>query len=70
MINRRSRNRVTNLLRYFKSKYNKELIDENSDNPGNFWKTVKQIMPGPGGKKRQVTNIRINGTLTSDEQEI
>ena len=39
---RRSRNRVTKLVRDSRSKYSRELIDENSDDPKKFWKTVKQ----------------------------
>ncbi len=68
MLYRRSRNCVTNVIRQAKSKFSRDLIDENSDNPKNFWKTVNRIMPGE--KKKKSTNIRINGTLISDEKEI
>ena len=52
------RNRVTKLVRDSKSKYSRELIDENSDDK-NFWKTVQQIMPGQ--KTKRVTSIDVNG---------
>ena len=65
---RRSRNRVTKLVRDSKSKYSRELIDENSDNPKKFWKTVKQIMPGQ--KAKRVTSIDVNGTQIYDDKEI
>ena len=63
---RRSRNRVTKLVRDSKSKYNRELIDENSDDPKKFWKTVKQIMPGQ--KTKRVTSIDVNGTQIYDDK--
>ena len=65
---RRSRNRVTKLVRDSKSKYSRELIDENSDDPKKFWKTVKQIMPGQ--KTKRVTSIDVNGTQIYDDKEI
>ena len=65
---RRSRNRVTKLVRDSKSKYNRELIDENSDDPKKFWKTVKQIMPGQ--KTKRVISIDVNGTQIYDDKEI
>ena len=65
---RRSRTRVTKLVRDSKSKYSRELIDENSDDPKKFWKTVKKIMPGQ--KAKRVTNIDVNGTQIYDDKEI
>ena len=67
-IYRRSPNRVTKLVRDTKSKYRRELIDENSDDPKKFWKTVKQIMPGQ--KTKRVTSIDVNGTQIYDDKKI
>ena len=38
------RNRVTREIKA-KEAYNRKLIEENSDNPKTYWKTVKKIMP-------------------------
>ena len=65
---RRSRNRVTKLVRDSKSKCSREFIDKNSDDPKKFWKTVKQIMPGQ--KTKRVTSIDVNGTQIYDDKEI
>ena len=65
---RRSRNRVTKLVRDSKSRYSRELIDENSDDPKKFWKTVKQIKPGQ--KTKRVTSIDVNRTQIYDDKEI
>ena len=65
---RRSRNRVTKLVRDSKSKCSRELIDKNSDDPKKVWKTVKQIMPGQ--KTKRVTSIDLNGTQIYDDKEI
>ena len=65
---RRSRNRVTKLVRDSKSKCSRELIDKNSDDPKKIWKTVKQIMPGQ--KTKRVTSIDLNGTQIYDDKEI
>ena len=65
---RRSRNRVTKLVRDSKSRYSRELIDENSDDPKKFWKTVKQIKPGQ--KTKRVTSIDVNRTQIYYDKEI
>ena len=44
------RNQVTLLIRKAKCNYNKKLIDDNSDNPKNFWKTINKILPNSKNK--------------------
>ena len=39
------RNKVTAAMRHTKSDYNRNLIQENLDNPRNFWKSMKKIFP-------------------------
>ena len=42
------RNQVNISLRRAKNTYNKDLLSENSNNPDNFWKTLKSIYPSSG----------------------
>ena len=42
---RRRRNKVTSNIRIAKAEYNSTLIEQNSDNPRNFWKAVKKVLP-------------------------
>ena len=39
------RNQVTTMIRKAKSSYNRRIIEENSDDPKNFWKAVKKVLP-------------------------
>ena len=39
------RNHCNNLLRYAKSKYNKDLLNKNRYSPRRFWKAIKNIFP-------------------------
>ena len=50
------RNHCNNLLRYAKSKFNKNLLVENRNNPEGFWKVIKKIFP-----KKASTNATSSG---------
>ena len=39
------RNQVTAMIRKAKSSYNRRIIEENSDDPKNFWKALKKVLP-------------------------
>ncbi len=57
-----------NKIRSAKAKYNRHLIEENSDNPSSFWKTMKKVMPGQA--KVESTNLVIDGKLCHESQQI
>ena len=43
---RTARNRVTNNIKKAKNTYNKKLVEDNSNDPKAFWKTIKKDSPG------------------------
>ena len=63
------RNQVTAQIRKAKCNYNKKLIQENSDNPKTFWKTINKILPNEK-KKRVPSVINIDGNLIIDRNKI
>lgn len=44
-LHRSQRSRVTNLIRDYKNRYSRKLIEE-SKNPKAFWKTMKKVLTG------------------------
>ena len=44
-MHKRFRNKVNTMTRKAKPSYNRKIIEENSDNPKNFWKAVKKVVP-------------------------
>lgn len=63
------RNQVTSQIRKAKCNYNKKLIQDNSDNPKTFWKTMNKILPNEK-KKRVPAAIHIDGNLITDRNKI
>ena len=63
------RNQVTAQIRKAKCNYNKKLIQDNSDNPKTFWKTINKILPNEK-KKRVPSAINIDGNLITDRNMI
>ena len=51
-----------------KENYSRKVVDENADNPRNFWKIVKRVIPNKAtGANSSTTNpINVDGTLTTE----
>ena len=47
---KRRKNACTNAIRSAKNRYHKELINENVNNPRQFWKNIKEVIPKNGSK--------------------
>ncbi len=63
------RNRVALQIRRAKYNYNKKIIQDNSDDPKSFWKTMKKILP-ERMKKNISTAMNIDGRLVSDNVQV
>lgn len=64
------RNQVNILLRKSKANYNKELLKENSNDPGKFWKTLKSIYPVSSKEPQRTQPFEVDDEKTSDEKKI
>ena len=65
----KSSNQVTMMIRKAKANYNKKIIEENSDNPKNFWKAVKKMLPSKTTKSQSPSSpepMTVNGNTTTD----
>ena len=69
---RRLRNRVNMSIRKAKDNYSRKVVDENADNPRNFWKIVKRVIPNKAtGAKSSTTNpINVDGRVTTEATTI
>ena len=69
---RRLRNRVNMSIRKAKENYSRKVVDENADNPRNFWKIVKRVIPNKAtGAKSSTTNpINVDGRVTTEATTI
>ena len=57
---RRPRNRINMSIRKAKENYSKKVVDENADNPRNFWKIVKSVIPNKATGAKSSTTKPIN----------
>ena len=62
------RNRVTKKIKAAKNLYNKKLVEENTNDPKAFWKTIKKILPGE--EKVKVSSISIDGENCTNKLKI
>ena len=63
------RNQVTAMIRKAKSSYNRRIIEENSDDPKNFWKAVKKVLPNKSVTPQPSASIEpmtVDGKTTTD----
>lgn len=63
------RNQVTAMIRKAKSSYNGRIIEENSDDPKNFWKAVKKVLPNKSVTPQpsaSIEPITVDGKTTTD----
>eukprot|EP00794_Sanderia_malayensis_P006539 gene6539-7278_t len=63
---KRSRNKVNNLVKTNKARYNKELLRENADSPEKFWSAIKTIYPTKDTSMTTTSMIEVNGQKTTD----
>ena len=64
------RNKVNILLRKSKANYNKQLLNENSNDPDKFWTTLKSIYPVSSKESQRTQSFEINDEKTSNEKKI
>ena len=66
---KRLRSQVTAMIRKAKSSYNRRIIEENSDDPKNFWKAVKKVLPNKSitpQPSASLEPITVDGKTTTD----
>ena len=57
------------MIRKAKSSYNRRIIEENSDDPKNFWKAVKNVLPNKSVTTQSSASIEpvtVDGKTTTD----
>ena len=57
------------MIRKAKSSYNRRIIEENSDDPKNFWKAVKKVLPNKSVTPQPSASIepmKVDGKTTTD----
>lgn len=57
------------MIRKAKSSYNRRIIEENSDDPKNFWKAVKKVLPNKlitPQPPASLEPITVDGKTTTD----
>ena len=57
------------MIRKAKSSYNRRIIEENSDEPKNFWKAVKKVLPNKSVTPQpsaSIERITVDGKTTTD----
>ena len=64
------RNRVNNLVRKNKAKYNKELLRENANSTEKFWSALKKVYPTKSKSTSLTPVMNINGQKTADGKKI
>ena len=62
-IYKKKRNRCTKMVRKAKRDYHKRLLQENSRNPRNFWKYIKEIIPNKSKNKSSNSVPFIKSTI-------
>ena len=66
---RYKRNQVTAMIRKAKSSYNRRIIEESFDDPKNFWKAVKKVLPNKlitPQPSASIEPITVDGKTTTD----
>lgn len=64
------RNKVTAAIRHAKSDYNRNLIQENLDNPRIFWKSMKKIFFNKLSNVDSINQLKCVGQLITDKESI
>ena len=67
---KRCRNRVNNLVKSNKARYNKELLRDNADSAEKFWSAIKKIYPTKETSMTVTSMIEVNGKKTTNINEI
>ena len=67
---KRQRNKVNNLIKRAKKKYNKNLLDENTKSATSFWRTLKSIFPTKPKSKLTSTTFKVNEEEISNKETI
>ena len=64
------RNQVAAAVRNAKSDYNRNLIQENLDNPRNFWKSMKKIFPDKSSNLDSINQLKCDVQAIMDKESI
>ena len=65
-IYKKQRNRVNNLVRNNKARYNKELLRENADSSETFWSALKKVYPTKTKSLSSTPVLDVNGQKSID----
>ena len=65
-IYKQQRNRVNNLVRNNKARYNKELLRENADSSEIFWSALKKVYPTKPKSLSSTPVLDVNGQKSTD----
>ena len=66
---KRLRNQITAMIRKAKSSYNHRIIEDNFDDPKNFWKAVKRVLPNKSitpQPSASIEPVTVDGKTTTD----
>lgn len=63
-------NQVTFAIRAAKASYSRNLIQDNLDNPRNFWRTIRKILPNTLEKSEMFNQIKAEGQTIADKSGI
>ena len=66
LIYKQQRNRVDNLVRNYKARYNKELLRENADSSEKFWSALKKVYPTKTKSLSSTPVLDVNGQNSTD----
>ena len=67
---KRLRNTVTNMIRNSKSRYNKNILYEQVNDPKQFWRHIKACFPTKWKYENNVKVFQIDGISVSDKSKI
>ena len=67
---RKCRNQVTTAIRAAKAAFNSNPIQDNLNNPRNFWRSIKKILPSKSVKSETVNQIKTKGQVLTDKRDI
>ena len=66
-VYKRQKNRVNNIIKNAKISYHKNLLEENSTKPEQFWKCIKNLFPTKLKNETTCTKFELDGKMISDK---
>ena len=66
LLYKQKRNRVNNLVRHYKARYNKELLCDNADSSEKLWSALKKVYPTKTKSPSSTPVLYVNGQNSTD----